>query len=34
MLWRSEDREWVERDDENINLGTIGEIAAHAFGWL
>ena len=26
--------EWIEKDDENIDLGTIGEIAAHAFGYL
>ncbi|MGN6435965.1 MAG: hypothetical protein ACTHMM_05500 [Agriterribacter sp.] len=26
--------EFVENDDPNVDLGTIGEIAASAFGWL
>ena len=29
-----ENGEFVENDDENIDLGTIGEIAAIHFGWV
>ncbi|MEZ2446085.1 hypothetical protein AB6805_30425 [Chitinophaga sp. RCC_12] len=30
----NEEGEWEESDDDNIDLCTIGEIAASAFGWL
>lgn len=30
----TEDGEWEENDDPDTDLGTIGEIAASAFGWL
>ncbi|CAL1518151.1 hypothetical protein [Chitinophaga sp. MM2321] len=30
----NEDGEWEENNDENIDLCTIGEIAASAFEWL
>jgi hypothetical protein len=26
--------EYIENEDDNIDLGTIGEIAASAYGWL
>lgn len=29
-----EDGEYVENDDDDCDLMTIGEIAARAFGWL
>lgn len=29
-----EEGEWVENKDDDIDLGTIGEIAATAFGYL
>ena len=30
----NEEGEWEENEDDNIDLYTIGEISATAFGWL
>lgn len=30
----NEEGEWVDNEDDNTDLGTIGEIAARAFGFL